>query len=324
METRQPPPLDPEVRGACQVVRNPDGWVDIVMSQSWLGSFSLCPESARLDMVDPELTRFESDASFVGVAVHDVLDAIAKMWQQDPEQYEVKIRQAAGTGFSTEVVAMIEERVNPESLSQVMQMKATWMRNGAFNTALAIQDATKWALDGINELGTLIHGMTPDQVLFEQSGTVEFLRGDGFSLWLHGTADILIPDRRMACDWKTGSPKRKWELERGAVQHLVYKAIWPWIRDFKWFYLDAKKAADVEVVVRMTNNDIDRLQLLVEPIVQLILNDPPEVVSAWPRTFDSWKCSEKWCKQHREGKCIGATRVVFPEYAEHQLMITED
>ncbi len=305
------PVIEEGTRGAVQIIEE-GGKTKITASQSWLGTLGNCPEQARRDYIDPAKYRVEGVSAFVGTQVHEVLDRVGQMWKDDFDYFSGMTGPEFMSDLYGESVKLLDSLVTA-GFYDCLQTKEEWWTGPEPTSAShvkAMLDAKKWLAEGLKRLGEHLRTVKdPDKVRFEETGHKLFMEGDGWEFWLHGTCDILLP--KSLVDWKTGMAYKKWECERHKLQHLVYAYLFDRQR-FVYEYIATTGAAGT-VKVDTFEKDIDRLALVCEGAVQMILNSPPGESSWMPRP-DGWWCSEKWCSSHAMGECVGATRTLFPKF----------
>lgn len=249
--------------------------------QSWLNTFALCPEQARLELVG-ELPRESSDASAIGQSLHtgietvlkggdvgDALEAALGQFVHETEQ----------DGFRYVQVKTFETATR-----YVSQLVHSWYRDvyPQLGEPLRLEDKFNVPLE-----------ITPERTL-RLAGAYDFVDHSG--IW----------------DWKTANrPYEQWEVDRYKIQPTVYTAAYA--------METAETALDNDVAILSlapidftyavglkTRPQHEPFQLLttsrgpeewswltkqLHHIVDLIEAELPH----WPLNDQGWHCSPRWC-----------------------------
>lgn len=264
--------------------------------QSWISTWQMCPEQARLDMRG-ELPRVETDATAVGTAVHTGIEAVLR----DGLDYEDAL-QVAVLEFlrltELENFRYVKAQTYKTAEMYVVNCFTSWYQNilPQLGKPLSIERNFKVQLDERQwENG---YDPTPRRHRIMLSGTWDL--DDS----MHGLID-----------WKNkGAEIKRWEMDRWGVQPTVYtyaKRVLeglPLTGDMGFTFVNMVKgprpSAPQVLQVMRNENHYAWLKAQLWNIVDLYLATNNGETS-WPMNDASWLCSERWCSAFAAGKCKG-------------------
>lgn len=263
-----------------EITQLDDGRIQVIPSQSWIGTFFNCAEQARHEMVGT-LPRKETDATAIGTAMHSGIESVLL------------------GGTVEDGVEVAKQKF--EELSQLDEFQ--WVQIKTVGTGLATVERTYWSW--ANEI--LPH--LPRTVAVEHSFDYPFFETDKYVVRLKGTMDFIGegPDGLEVWDWKTaGRPwdayETKWKIQP-TIYTWALAQEYPDERGYDFVYaIMMKSKQDVQVLTTGRDQrhwDWLRMQLL--SMLPLMEAELPH----WPMRDQHSLCSPKWCGVY--DICRGAT-----------------
>lgn len=262
-----------------------DGRLKLVLRQSAINTFLMCPEKARRELTDPQPQRW-TDLTALGTAVHAGIEYALHEQQQNEvatldDMIEVSIRQ----------LAHIEH-----------WHRAKWMDTGSVYKMAA------------KLLGTWRDNLylTYEPIRIEERFSLQLHEDDEMVIVLNGTPDV-EDSRGVIHDHKTASASYQydaWKRQRSAVQPTAYLYA-AWQRDnfgepmpTRLFQYDVMVHNGETETIPITRDQthVDWLRQQCVQIGRMVLAD----VTPWPMIDNDWWCSEKWCDTFAAGECKGA------------------
>jgi len=263
--------------------------------QSWLGTLEKCPEMARHEHAGT-MPRIESDATAVGTAFHEAVEAALSSWQTQGaplrELDAIEIGQLAFDGL----------------LDQIRWQK--YNENSARKYIATAVSA--WYRETLPQLG--------GPVAMEHSFDEVFHEDDERVIRLTGTIDYL--DSKVGLvDWKTGSRKYElWEKQRWAIQPTVYTWAWhgagsnPLVGEQREALIEPTDRFTFTYFVHFRDGGVQRLEVMRTQADWSWLREKCIAVAqqieagldSWPRNDAGWWCSARWCPIFAAGECKGA------------------
>lgn len=164
----------------------------VFVRQSWLKDMLLCPERARLAVVQPEF-RTQNDSAAIGTAVHAGIEAVLSgrcSVSDAPEHSLFKFRELERAGIN-------HTNVNPDSWhGHVVGLTAAWAKDICPRVPIGGSCEVPFAVP----TGAIVNGM---------------------EMWFEGTMDYLHPDG--IWDWKTAARKYSiLEKQSQDIQSSIY------------------------------------------------------------------------------------------------------
>lgn len=164
----------------------------VFVRQSWLKDMLLCPERARLSVVQPEF-KTQNDSAAIGTAVHAGIEAVLANTvsvKDAPEVSLIKFKELESVGVN-------HTNVNPDFWhSHVLGLTKAWVNDILPNVPLGGSTEVPFAVP----TGVMTNGM---ELWFE--GTMDYLHEDG--IW----------------DWKTAARKYSaLEKQSQDIQSSIY------------------------------------------------------------------------------------------------------
>jgi len=246
--------------------------IEIPIRQSFLNTFSNCPEQARQERLG--LVRSQESSDMLrGNMVHAAIEYCGN--------------ELMHTG----------NRVSFDEASEYMDEISSGLAGGVevwrheFETVVDVarKNLSVWHEECFPNL------MVPTGV--EQSFRTTLDERDGVRLVLTGTADWVQDD--LILDWK--NPSREylpWEQKRWNLQASVYCFAFG-IPDFD---LVALVNGKVQVIrIERDGSEVEALRDLCWSVAALIQSD----LKVWPKRWAGWHCSPKWCPVWQAGECRG-------------------
>lgn len=263
-----------------------DGRWDHTYRQSWIGTFAMCQERARLERAE-EMPRVETDSACLGTAVHAGIELVVDDVIAYGHDGALPLADAIDLAQS-----MISDFIVMDNF-QFTKMTEGGMRDKAERMLGA------WYKDVLPTLRPVTTELEFSVVLADTDQRI---------IRLNGTMDL--EDERGLKDWKTAGRKYdKWEYERFKVQPTVYCAAYAIDRGLE-------QLPPFEYVVMLHNGDIQRFEVERDwghvDWLRLQLHATSELIEAdlrqWSLGDQGWWCSEKWCGAYRDckGAALGA------------------
>lgn len=170
------------------------GKTEYVFSQSWLNTFMLCPEQARLEMLG-ELPRKESDATAIGDSLHTAIEMVLNEEVRPDEGVDVAI-------------ARLEELMALENF-QFVQIKTP-------ETAIRTLENVWWTWHDE------IMPELPETKYVEMPFQAQLWQDDTTIVKLGGSMDF-VDENCHIWDWKTANrPYDQWQVDRYKIQPTAY------------------------------------------------------------------------------------------------------
>lgn len=151
----------------------------VLVRQSWLGDYILCPQRARYGLALPSMRR-GSDATAIGTGVHAGIESVLNGTAGTYEEFHEVVVSSVAVEMDKDI-KRTEISADPEKM----------------NTCVSAMATAWW--DEIRPLVPM-GGMTEYKF---QSPTGMFAK-DGTEIWFEGTIDYVAPDGSL-WDWKTAS-----------------------------------------------------------------------------------------------------------------------
>lgn len=254
----------------------PDGRIEHVFHQSWLGTYFTCPEQARAKLAH-ELPPDLSEASAKGHAVHAAIEAVLRDCVQPDE--------ALSLAFKT----FREESAEPHF---------RWVKVKTENTCLSHIEgyfASWW---------DYVYPTLGASVWIEHEFRHLFHEDDERVIYFGGTADYAEFGR--IYDWKTTMNKDKygtrfgqdgWEQKRWAIQPTFYSAAY--YREFltipEFVFVALDNQGREPQLLPMTRS-LGELQFLVRQSLEVArFIETAGTNGPWPLRDQHVLCSPKWC-----------------------------
>jgi len=270
---------------------------NLIVHQSGLETFMRCPEQVRQGYITDRDKQWVDTSAPIGTAVHTAAE------------HRIKY----GTEYTTEDVidiflAILAE--NPEGYrwSKYDENKPY----GAGGWAVAIDNCLdnlfRYIEEEFEDRGWDVKGA----VVEEKMSAPLCVSHNGTPIVLRGSPDLVIADAkgRWRCfDWKTGSPKKKWQLDRHGLQdksylHLLHHNGFEGASGFTWVHLNEFAEINVDWPASRPALAEGRLTSVAQSLATMI-----EVVgldTPWPLSSNDWHCSPRWCATYARGECLGA------------------
>ena len=243
----------------------------VTFSQSWINTFLLCPEQARLEMMGL-LPRKESDATAIGSAMHAGIEAV--------------LGGASITDGEAAAIDTLEELIALPTFEWV-QIKT---RDTAAKTLQRVYYT--WA----NE----VYPQLPGPRAIEHKFDIEIGIVNGRLLRIKGAIDY-IDELGDVWDWKTAASDRMWEqwsVDRYKIQPTVYTLAlaheendFETPRDFHYCVMFKPSQAHSIYSTTRTQAHWDWLTRQCKSIAYMLDADLP----VWPMNDQHALCSQKWC-----------------------------
>jgi hypothetical protein len=247
--------------------------------QSWLDTAMRCNERGRLSMVKPEYDQATNDSALLGTAAHA---AIANVLNGDTDPADI------GADASVHAYTLCEnEQVHWTKWALPSQLAAH-----------AARCAEAWARE--------LMPYVPPGGIVEHEFAVPLFESRGRTVGIKGQIDYADPTGCL-WDWKTAT-KRYWQREkqRSAVQPSVYAVAamhgglpedygYRYPIRFRYGVMirgETSASAQLVDVMRTENHEawlLDHLRTYID------LADGLGVARPWPRSEESFLCSEVWC-----------------------------
>ena len=247
--------------------------------QSWLNTFSACPEQART-IRNKTAVDTQGSKMVRGTVVHAAIEAALSARMAGNEL----------TGDDVLEIFHMEWEAHVDSIEK-------WNESPAATVELAVRMVAVWYQEVFPYLNPVGVERSFEFVLYED----EVRR-----ISLYGTRDLDESD--LTWDWKTGRHAPPWEIRRNDLQSMVYTLARAHERGdlespqpFRFCYL---AHGEVEVIdVTRTPQDWAALVPLCNSLADLIEAKVP----SWPLRYDGWKCSDDWCPNwaNCRGKYLG-------------------
>ena len=258
----------------------------ITFRQSWLDTYSTCPERARLSILHPEMDELDSDEAFIGTAAHYGIEAFLR-----------------GQGEAEDIAYDFAMNKKHDEIKWTKRKSIHELAQLAYDCALA------WERE--------LYPHIPKGGKAEVTFKVPLFVHRGYQIMLSGTADYVHPNGEI-WDWKTsGREYVPWEKQRYAIQPTAYSSVlqrglmpnidakhdWPITFRYGVMYKpgtwlkkgnkEARKGVQTDIItVRRTQGDADWMY---ERIRQIIDFGIDILDRQWPQIDESGLCSEKWC-----------------------------
>lgn len=244
----------------------------VFVRQSWLNDMVLCPERARLGIVNPHM-RSSTDATIMGTAVHLGIETILSTEGTTPDD----VKSVALQEFA---------RLQGSPYKQT-NIKAEHYEN----YIVSMVDAFCGEILPTVQLG----GWTEHKFCYPLGITV-----NDWAVWCEGTMDYVQPDGTV-WDWKTSSrPYNAREKQSTSIQSTVYAgavvhaeyADFP-VR-FRYGVMVRNLSPKSQIVdVRRTEAHMRWLRHTVTPAIHVAIGVGLE--NNWIMNDTNNLCSERWC-----------------------------
>ena len=255
--------------------------------QSWIGTFQMCPEQARLE-IHGKLPRVETEATAIGTAVHAAIEAVL----------------GTQLGYDDAQQLALQEFV---TLSELPEF--TYVGTKSLDTCLeyVVNCFTSWYEH--------IYPVLGESLSIERNFRVTLDSRHLQRIDLTGTWDL---DDSIAglVDWKNkGSDIKRWEVDRWGIQPTVYTYAKRMLDldgdmtgDMPFTFVNMVKSPYVQrpQVVEVRRNEAHyawlRKQLWQIVDMYTATNNGEQ---QWQLNDAGWWCSPKWCTNW--DNCKGAT-----------------
>ena len=255
----------------------------VTIRQSWLDTYSTCPERARRLIVQPEFDS-ESDEAWIGTATHFGIESFLRgEGEAEDIAYDYALTKKASDLNMTK----------RKSMQEIAQL--------AYDCALA------WERE--------IYPLIPRGGKAEATFKVPLLQHRGYDVLLSGTADYVVDGE--VWDWKTsGREYVPWEKQRYAIQPTAYLSVMQrglmpgsdahdFPLHFKYGIMykpgtwlkkgskESRKGVQTDIVtVRRDANDVAWMH---RKVIQAVNMGLDYLDAEWPMVDESGLCSQKWC-----------------------------
>ena len=255
----------------------------VTLRQSWMDTFSTCPERARLSIVHPEWDS-ESDEAWIGTATHFGIESFLRgEGEADEIAYDYALTKHASD------LKMTKRKSMKEIANLAYDLAGSWERE--------------------------IYPHIPRGGKTEVTFKVPLFKHMGYDILLSGTADYVVDGE--VWDWKTsGREFVPWEKQRYAIQPTAYLSVlergllpgsgkhsFPLRFKYGIMYKpgtwlkkgtkESRQGVQTDIVtVRRDQNDVDWMYRRIRQMVKLGVTRLDE---EWPMIDESGLCSEKWC-----------------------------
>lgn len=269
-----------------------DGVDRFTFRQSWLSTWLMCPEQARLEMRG-ELARVETDATAVGTAVHAAAEHVL----------------VKGGDFDDALQVALVTFADLEALPNFQYVKAK-----SFNTCVqyVTNCFTSWYRHMYPYLGEPLSVERTFHVRLDKSQGIERM---GSELWLSGTWDLHDSVWGLVDYKNKGQAIKEWEVKRFGIQPTVYTYALRVLEDLgmegelPFTFVNMIKGPTIEppqiVTVYRHAGHYEWLKTMLWRIVDLFwqtdMGERP-----WPLNDAGWFCSPRWCQEYAAGRCKGA------------------
>jgi hypothetical protein len=242
--------------------------------QSWLNTFTACPEQAR-SVRNGTAIDTPNSKTVRGTVVHETIEMVLNGRMKGSEATLDDALELVQIAWDTHQDSIVK-----------------WLDPPAKTLSTASDAVRHWYLEVFPWL---------NPVAVEQSFEFVLCEDENRRISLYGTRDLDEED--LTWDWKTGRHEPPWEMRRNAIQPTVYTLARAHERgdlesdqDFRFCYLANGKVEIIDVV--RTPQDWAALVPLCNSIADLIEARLP----SWPLRYDGWQCSD-WCPNW--GACRG-------------------
>jgi hypothetical protein len=249
--------------------REDTGRLVVTVSQSWIGTFFDCAESARRELLDPEMDG-TNEQHQIGTTLHTYAAQRLRGWDAD----------------RAKVWAQSELLVEFPRIKHV--------RIKTFETAwrYAEEAIAAWEAEMFPSL---------DPSYIETTLQAALWGDDDILIMLEGTPDLIDADGDIH-DWKTTTKpwdyreKQKWAIQPTAYYALAQGNQLSPSGTFRYWVWNKQEKQSQRITVTRTDADVIRLGRQARQIAHQIVNyiDAPR----WAMNDQSWLCSEKWCPWH--------------------------
>lgn len=262
-----------------------DGVDRFSFRQSWLGTFAMCPEQARLDMRG-ELPRVETDATAIGTAVHTAIEHVLLKNADYDDALQVALVTFADL----------------EALDNFQYVKA---KTFGTCTQYVTNCFTSWYQHVYPQLGEPLSVERTFKVKLAEGLSKRIVIPTQAELWLSGTWD-LDDSAWGLVDWKNkGQEIKRWEVDRFGIQPTVYTYAKRVLDDLgmdgelPFTFVNMIKGPSITppqiVTVYRHAGHYEWLKTMLWRIVDLYWQTDMGA-SPWPLNDAGWFCSERWCK----------------------------
>jgi len=286
-------------------------WQTTYIHQSDLSTFRSCPEKLRLDYVG-EYFNPSSTSAQIGTCVHHFIEA--NLWHRkvsgdyagESRVVEMLNDQAA---ILTELWPTLHQHPHlVKDLDSGVKMLTAcciqWFNE--IRSRLSTANTTAWEIEA--PFSVEIDRQSVGARRTAMRGHIDFF--DGEQIW----------------DWKTASPREPWRRQRYDIQSTVYT----WAINQKHgttvpfnlaFVPRDGKGAQIEQLHR-TQGHWDMMIQEALTIVRMV--QEMGTTQPWPLRPTDWHCSERWCSQNAQGKCMGAVNPIYPNESINLTMLLDD
>ena len=263
------------------MIEDADG--NISFRQSWIGNAISCPENARRQIVEPELSRC-SDEAFIGTAAHYGIEKVIN-----------------GECAVDDIGDAVREcyRTDPEAKTIFFARPKTHQSNIGECVDLSIRCAQAWVRD-------IMPNAPLEGARTEVKFDVDWFEHRGRIVSLKGTVD-LAPANGGLWDWKTSAKDyRQKDKQRDAVQPTVYAVAdalgglgrydqtFPATFTYGIMVKLKKECRGQIITVQRTKSHMDFLERRLRGWVDMF--DTLGVDTPWPMIDEgNYLCNKTWC-----------------------------
>ena len=246
--------------------------IEVPLRQSWLNTFTNCPEQARQDRMGL-VTQKETSDMLRGNMVHGAIEYCGNIMLDGGEVPRLE-----------QLFDHLDE-VFHNSVDDV----EVWRHDHVQVCDVARNNVYAW----YEEVLPLL-----DPVGVEKGFRYTLDERDGVRLVLTGTADWINEDGSI-WDWKNPSRKYlEWEKRRWDLQSHVYCAAFG---STEFNLVALVNGEGQRIVIERTEADTEALKDLCWSAAEMLLSD----LKVWPKRWGWWGCSPKWCPVWQAGECRG-------------------
>ncbi len=306
-----------------------DGVRTLWIHQSDLGTARMCREQLRLSLrgeyYDPD-----GDSAFLGTCVHEFI--------------EFNLHHYKDHGTWPEM-ADLGAKVDELHQKYAAAWDTLWQhpKAGIKSLTHAIEGINRCCLMWVREVQPTIDTSTPEK--WEIEGAFEVKIGeidksdvvpDVLQVKLRGHYDFW--DGFKCMDWKTSRFREVWRKHRYDIQSSVYTyglarkhglsspvdfELVSVPRDPAGNDKDGNPKYDGPQVVPLPRDSKHWEAMKREAMALANMAESMGLDTPWPLGPTDWWCSERWCSEHAQGKCLGALNPIYPDEAVHLTRLIE-
>lgn len=238
----------------------------IVVSQSWLKTFLVCPERARREV--RERTSSNSDATARGHAIHRYMESRLR-----------GVTRKAAMGMAME---RLHHLIEQDDFQWIQVKRQVTLERHVTNLLLAYE---RHVLPQVPMNGLVEHTMTAPVGVFR-----------GWDVHLTGTPDYIA--QRAVFDWKTSGrvwnryETVNWDIQSTCYTFLAQECLGVDVRDFT-FIVGIVPHGDLQII-DLARHEGDWLWLK-RQIAQAVTMLDVLPTDEWVTNHQHWLCSSRWC-----------------------------